>query len=155
MTFPLEPEQLNRPLRATWFQFRGRASQQSYLIATAALAGVVKFFMRFEFDWGLFVCLAPLPVYIAVTCRRLHDINKSGWWQAGPQGLFTLCLVNSLSPGTGFIERVFNQLPSSNWIDLAMTLFAMLTWIAPIAFVFWLGSSVGDHEANDYGEALT
>lgn len=30
---------------------------------------------------GLIYSLAVLLPYIGVTIRRLHDINKSGWWQ--------------------------------------------------------------------------
>lgn len=26
-------------------------------------------------------CLIFLPANVAVTCRRLHDIGKNGWWQ--------------------------------------------------------------------------
>jgi uncharacterized membrane protein YhaH (DUF805 family) len=30
---------------------------------------------------GALVALATLLPYLAVTSRRLHDINRSGWWQ--------------------------------------------------------------------------
>jgi uncharacterized membrane protein YhaH (DUF805 family) len=30
---------------------------------------------------GALVTLATLLPYLAVTSRRLHDINRSGWWQ--------------------------------------------------------------------------
>lgn len=30
---------------------------------------------------GIIYCLAVLIPFIAVATRRLHDINKSGWWQ--------------------------------------------------------------------------
>ena len=30
---------------------------------------------------GLLVSLGTLLPYIAVTARRLHDTNRSGWWQ--------------------------------------------------------------------------
>jgi uncharacterized membrane protein YhaH (DUF805 family) len=30
---------------------------------------------------GMLVSLGTLHPYIAVTARRLHDTNRSGWWQ--------------------------------------------------------------------------
>ena len=61
--------------------FSGRASRSEFwwwvlflLLATAA-AGIVN-----EKLTGL-VSLAVLLPNLAVTARRLHDIDRSGWWQ--------------------------------------------------------------------------
>jgi uncharacterized membrane protein YhaH (DUF805 family) len=39
--------------------------------------GILFFFFPLALLSGLFICL----VMVAVTARRLHDINFSGWWQ--------------------------------------------------------------------------
>ena len=40
----------------------------------------------------IFTVLTFLP-YISVTCRRLHDTNRSGWWQGLPYAVMLLAGV--------------------------------------------------------------
>ena len=64
-----------------YFVFEGRASRSEYwwwFLITFATGFVVQFIVP-----GLYlavVVLLGLPT-IAVTARRLHDQNRSGWWQ--------------------------------------------------------------------------
>jgi uncharacterized membrane protein YhaH (DUF805 family) len=61
--------------------FNGRASRSEYwwwflfLVLGNVAAGLIS-----ETVNGLFSLATLLPT-IAVGCRRLHDIDKSGWWQ--------------------------------------------------------------------------
>ncbi|MCE7032132.1 DUF805 domain-containing protein [Lysobacter sp. GX 14042] len=72
--------------------FEGRARRKEYwmftlfsLIATILIAVIDVIFgtLDAESGWGLFGTLYGLAVFLpglAVSVRRLHDIDKSGWW---------------------------------------------------------------------------
>jgi len=71
--------------------FSGRASRSEYwwftlLVLLVSLIPVI----------GTLFSLAALIPSIAVAARRLHDTDRSGWWQIAPQGgvLLTLLLVS-------------------------------------------------------------
>jgi uncharacterized membrane protein YhaH (DUF805 family) len=104
-------------------QFEGRANRREYwmfqlflfLVATAVslLAGVLAILMRSSPDAlsailiGMMVLLglmwlATIVPLIAVTVRRLHDCNQSGW-------LYLLALV----PMGGLVILVFALLPGT------------------------------------------
>ena len=74
------------PVKTQYADFEGRASREEfwmyvlvYIVLYIALGfigmiiGVPQLMMLFS--------LAVLVPNIAITTRRLHDINKSGWWQ--------------------------------------------------------------------------
>lgn len=115
-------EQLILPLKR-YAQFEGRANRREYwmfqlflLLATAAvslLAGVLAIVMHSNESalaaivMGLMALLglmwlATIVPLIAVTVRRLHDCNQSGW-------LYLLALV----PGGGVVILVFALLPGT------------------------------------------
>ncbi|WP_286071932.1 DUF805 domain-containing protein [Stenotrophomonas sp. 57] len=104
-------------------QFEGRANRREYwmyqlflfLVATAVmlLAGVLAILLRNNADAlagiliGMMVLLgvmwlATIVPLIAVTVRRLHDCNQSGW-------LYLLALV----PGGGIVILIFALLPGT------------------------------------------
>jgi len=69
--------------------FSGRASRSEYwwwtlfVIVASIILQAVDFAIGFG-DWGLLsniFSLATIVPSIAVAARRLHDVNKSGWWQ--------------------------------------------------------------------------
>jgi uncharacterized membrane protein YhaH (DUF805 family) len=66
---------------ANYATFSGRASRSEYwwwtlfVVAGSTLAGMVN-------GWASLVfTLATLLPWLAVTSRRLHDVDKNGWWQ--------------------------------------------------------------------------
>ena len=71
--------------------FKGRSSRQEYIIFTIFI-NLVPFFIGFfeeilglfpstEYSIiGIFFSLAFFLPGFAVTIRRLHDVNRSGWW---------------------------------------------------------------------------
>jgi uncharacterized membrane protein YhaH (DUF805 family) len=76
---------------STWrkaFTWNGRANRKEYwlfMLVTMSVAmlflGVAIHLERFAVLWGygIWIVLCLLPS-LAVTIRRLHDINLSGWW---------------------------------------------------------------------------
>lgn len=66
---------------AKYFDFNGRASRPElwWWVLFVFLASLVLGFIS-DMVSGLF-SLATLIPSVAVTARRLHDIDKSGWWQ--------------------------------------------------------------------------
>ncbi|MEM7462636.1 MAG: DUF805 domain-containing protein [Pseudomonadota bacterium] len=91
-------EESIRTVLSKYATFTGRATRPEYwwwilamlilmvvtqLIDAAVIAPILGF-ERFEEDAGqplsFLVSLALLLPCIAVACRRLHDIGRSGWW---------------------------------------------------------------------------
>lgn len=73
-----------------YFDFKGRASRSEYwfftlFIALGYFVGIGLIFVHEQLFWLLmiFVVIIIIP-WISVAARRLHDINKSGWFQLIP-----------------------------------------------------------------------
>ena len=72
-------------VRDNYANFNGRASRQEYWmfflfnIIFAFVAGFVDAFLGLGFLYLLYVLAVFIPG-LAVGVRRLHDVNKSGWW---------------------------------------------------------------------------
>ncbi len=62
-----------------YFDFSGRARRSEFwwYYLFFVLVGIIPFV-------GIVVTLAGLIPYIAVATRRLHDTDRSGWWQLAP-----------------------------------------------------------------------
>lgn len=63
--------------------FSGRANRSEYwwfIVFNWLGSGVLLLLDTYGIASSLFVLLM-MPPYFAVHARRLHDINKSGWWQ--------------------------------------------------------------------------
>lgn len=71
--------------------FSGRATRREYWSFAIMTSVCASFLWVFSF---LFLLLCIIP-YIAVTARRMHDINKSGWWMLCPVAGFFLLLKKS------------------------------------------------------------
>ena len=72
-------------VRDNYANFNGRASRQEYWmfflfnIIFAIVAGFVDGFLGLGFLYLLYSVAVLIPS-LAVGVRRLHDVNKSGWW---------------------------------------------------------------------------
>ena len=72
-------------------KFKGRASRSEFWYfwlfnyAIYAILIIIALNISFKFFWflGVFFLVNFIP-FIAVTARRLHDVNKSGWFQILP-----------------------------------------------------------------------
>ena len=82
----------------------------------------------------IFTLITFIP-FISAACRRLHDINRSGWWQLLPYGIMFAGLILSLISET----------------LLAVGIVAGV--VAAIILVFWLASH-GENSKNRFGPAL-
>jgi uncharacterized membrane protein YhaH (DUF805 family) len=73
-------------IKNKYAQFDGRARREEYwmyflfYILIYIGIGIVGYMIHMMFLDSIF-SLALLIPSIAVTARRLHDINRSGWWQ--------------------------------------------------------------------------
>jgi uncharacterized membrane protein YhaH (DUF805 family) len=81
---------------------------------------------------GLIFTLITFIPFISAACRRLHDINRSGWWQMLPYGIMFAGLILSLISET----------------LLAVGIVAGV--VAAIILVFWLASP-GENSKNRFG----
>ena len=74
------------PIKEHYVDFNGRATREQYwmfillyVVIYIALIFILKM-IGMKMLMGLFYLAIILPS-IALAARRLHDINKSGWWQ--------------------------------------------------------------------------
>lgn len=86
---------------------------------------------------------------LAVTSRRLHDIERSGWWQVAPM-IVGVPFIATLAYMTS--QGLVAHAPPPVWAN-------MLTWlgvvwaVAYVALVVWLGFTPGASGPNRFGEA--
>ena len=121
-----------------YFNFKDRASRSEYWYFT--LFGLIVYaigfglmFISYKLFWLLIVFSIPLIIpFIAVTTRRLHDINKSGWFQL-------------LSVPAGILEAAFQAQKSLE------ILFMIVGWGCGI-YLFILYIQEGDKKQNRFGE---
>lgn len=97
-----------------YFDFKGRASRAEYGWFLLLFGGVYVVAAivdeAFNSDWFYIAPLLLLVPYVAVSARRLHDINRSGWWQllvfgAGLFVLFFLLAEPAAQSGTRLSRR--------------------------------------------------
>jgi len=73
------------PIQNHYVDFQGRATRQEYWmfllfsVLVGIAVGIVDGMLGTMFLVGLFQLAILLPS-IAIGVRRLHDLNKSGWW---------------------------------------------------------------------------
>lgn len=84
--------------------------------------------------FGTLSALALLAPSLAVTARRLHDVNLSGWWQMALYGVF-------------FLDLPFNQSSENDLMFLIPSLIMLLVILAFI--VLW--ARKGSPDLNRYG----
>jgi uncharacterized membrane protein YhaH (DUF805 family) len=83
---PGEPRSLPGAMAAFfdgYFRFSGRASRSEYWYAMLFVYGVTLVLSLIDTSETIYMvwALAMMVPTWAVACRRLHDINRSGWWQ--------------------------------------------------------------------------
>ena len=123
-----------------YFDFKGRASRSEYwyFILFTFLgygAGFLLGLIAPVLLWllGIFVLAILIPA-ITVAARRLHDINKSGWYQVLP-----------LPPG--IIETIF----AMNRNEVGEIIFLIIGLVAYIYLIILL-CTAGDSKKNRFGK---
>ena len=81
---------------------------------------------------GLIFATVTFIPFISVACRRLHDVNRSGWWQLLPYGImFGAALLTFVS-------------------ETLLVVGVVAAVIAGIVLIFWLASA-GENKKNRFG----
>lgn len=121
----------------------------------ALLAGGIGYgFSPLSSIFGLAVLLPDL----AVTCRRLHDIGKSGWWQLA---WFVIAFLGAIPLIAGVIIFVVSGFSGAKgWemdegslvVMIVGIIVSLLIWLAiAIWWIVWLARQ-GDAGPNRFGE---
>ena len=123
-----------------YFDFKGRASRSEYwyfflFLVIGYAIGIGLMFVAFQFAFllGAFVIAIIIP-WLSVAVRRLHDINKSGWWVALPLP-------------AGIIETIF----SVNRQTTFEIIFAVIGFGCSIYLII-LYCTAGDSKQNRFGK---
>ena len=137
-----------------YFTFSGRAARSEYWwfqifavlgsIVSIVVDGVI--FGAGYGDTGVLGTIFSLAIIIptfSVTCRRLHDINRTGWWQIG-------WVLVILSLGYLAIFALIMTTPSFGVGDSMVLIFVVLVGMGVLWPLYWLASS-GTKGDNKYG----
>lgn len=123
-----------------YFDFKGRASRSEYwyfvlFIVIGYAIGFGLIFAASQLFWLLAIfILAVIIPWISVAVRRLHDINKSGWFVALPLP-------------AGVIEAIF----STNRQTTLEIIFAIIGFGCSI-YLIVLYCTAGDRKQNRFGK---
>ena len=91
------------------------------------------------------VNLGLLIPTIAVSVRRFHDINRTGWWYVFPLVVFLVSLVLFLVLSSANLMTIFQQISQAGQHPTPDQSMAILQSLAPLGWVFfawWLASLV-------------
>ena len=123
-----------------YFDFKGRASRSEYWYFTLFIVigyaiGFGLMYAAYQLFWLLAVFIIAIIIpWISVAVRRLHDINKSGWFVALPLP-------------AGVIEAIF----SVNRQTTLEIIFAIIGFGCSI-YLLVLYCSAGDSKQNRFGK---
>lgn len=118
--------------------FAGRATRTEYWMfilfnflaqLVLSIISLIPFLVILKIIYSLAVIIPTL----AITCRRLHDINRSGWWQLLPGVSLALFAIIAISTG---ISTAYYSHPGIGML-MAFGIFALLALVSCILlFVF-------------------
>jgi len=121
--------------------FSGRAKRSEYWffflfgILTAVCLSILDMALFPKNENGvlglIFTLLTFIP-FISTACRRLHDVNRSGWWQLLPYGIMFGAIL------LAFISETL------------LVIGVVAAVIVGIVLIFWLASA-GDNKKNRFG----
>lgn len=131
-------------------EFSGRAPRAEYwyFYLMTIIVGIVAAFIDLAIGSSgivrAIVNLALFLPFLAVSVRRLHDTNRSGWWLLG---VFAAFLVIGVVIGIGLIGVNF---ASGAAAIVGLIAFGILAFAAAITFVVFMATP-GTQGQNDYG----
>ena len=131
-------------LKEKYFNFSDRASRSEFwffYLFTIIVYAILFFLVatisiKFLWAFGIFILGIIIPA-LAVTFRRLHDINKSGWY-------FFLPFPFEL------IERLIERNSGSTGISLIFTFITLGLYI----YLLFLYCKEGDKKSNRFGKNI-
>ncbi|MGE0970019.1 DUF805 domain-containing protein [Klebsiella sp. WOUb02] len=118
--------------------FRGRSARQEYAVFTVANFVLSAILGLIPVIGGLFSLIIIIPG-IAVAVRRLHDLNRSGWWLLAP----FLILIIGLIGVAGTVEE--GGAAAWVWLMVAGGVISLLMSI-------WLLFARGTAGVNRFGD---
>lgn len=83
-----------------YFVFSGRSARQEYVVFTIVNIVLSLILGLIPILGGIFGLIIIIPG-LSVAVRRLHDLNKSGWWLFAPYLLIIIGFIILLSSSTG------------------------------------------------------
>ena len=123
-----------------YFDFKGRASRSEYWYFTLFIIlgyaiGFGLIFVAAPLFWLLtiFILIVLIP-WISVAARRLHDINKSGWFQAIPIP-------------AGILETIFAESRQES-LEIIFLIIGLLCYV----YLIILLCTAGDTKENRFGK---
>ena len=137
------------------FSADGRIGRQAFWIAWLMLLGA-----NVVAGWvpviGNLVALASLYCFVCIYTKRLHDMGKSGWWQALPIVLGPVMLIGSaLWLGFGAAAIALNggdpelfALAGAGGVVMSL----LLGFLVSLGFTLWVGATPGDASDNRWGD---
>ena len=123
-----------------YFDFKGRASRSEYWYFTLFIVlgyaiGFGLIFVAAPLFWLLMIfILVVLIPWISVAARRLHDINKSGWFQAIPIP-------------AGILETIFAESRQES-LEIIFLIIGLLCYV----YLIILLCTAGDNKENRFGK---
>ncbi|MAT07678.1 MAG: hypothetical protein CL707_01005 [Chloroflexi bacterium] len=133
-----------------YFVFSGRATRaefwwwQLFNVAIQIVGSIVDAVTGLPGILGTLLGLALLIPSISLAARRLHDINKSGWWQ----------LLWLVPVAIGIIIALVSWIADlHDWAfyGTAIAILIVFTLIVVVLLIYWYVRQ-GDDSSNKYGE---
>ncbi|MBO9560528.1 MAG: DUF805 domain-containing protein [Caulobacter sp.] len=141
--------------KSLFFSAEGRIGRQAFWIGWLVLLGV-----QVVAGWipliGHALALVALFAWVCLCTKRLHDMGRSGWWQAPAIALGPVLVVASaLWIGFGAAVAALTggepELAALAGVGVLLVSVAV-AFILVIAFTLWVGITEGQAGENRYGE---
>uniref|UniRef100_B0SVY6 DUF805 domain-containing protein n=1 Tax=Caulobacter sp. (strain K31) TaxID=366602 RepID=B0SVY6_CAUSK len=141
--------------KSLFFSAEGRIGRQAFWIGWLMLLGA-----HVVAGWipliGQLIGLVAVFAWVCLCSKRLHDMGRSGWWQALPIVLGPVLIIGSaLSIGfSAILGEITNT--DTDWAALAgvggLLVSVAIAFVAVAAFTLWVGIAEGQPSDNRYGE---
>lgn len=118
--------------------FRGRSARKEYAVFTVANFVLSAVLGLIPVIGGLFSLIIIIPG-IAVAVRRLHDLNKSGWWLLAP---FLILIIGLIG-----VASTVEEGGAAAWVWLMVA-----GGIMSLVMSIWLLFARGTDGANRFGD---
>jgi uncharacterized membrane protein YhaH (DUF805 family) len=118
--------------------FRGRSARQEYVVFTIANFILSAILGLIPVVGGIFGLIIILPG-LAVAVRRLHDLNKSGWWLLAPYGIMLIGLIG--------IAATVEEGRAALWVWVIV-----LGGVAALVMSIWMIFTRGTIGSNRFGD---
>ncbi len=141
--------------KSLFFSAEGRIGRQAFWIGWLVLLGV-----QVLAGWipvvGHALGLIALFAWVCLCTKRLHDMGRSGWWQAPALALGPVLVVGSaLWIGFGAAVAALTggepELAALAGVGVLLVSIAV-AFISIIAFTLWVGVAEGEAGDNRYGQ---